>query len=46
MQTVVGTMIMTNDDNNYMSKSRAVFLAWKDHTKRTVAFTKTLTHMI
>lgn len=39
-------LILRNDENNFMSKQRAYFLSWRDHTKRTVAFCKTLTHVI
>lgn len=39
-------IINRNDTCHFMSKRRAVFLAWKDHTKRTVAFCRTLRHVI
>lgn len=39
-------LILRNDENHMMSKRRAFFLGWKDHTRRTVAFCRTLTHVI
>jgi len=39
-------LVRTNMKNNFMSKLRAYFLAWHDHTKRTVSFVRTLTHVI
>lgn len=42
----MGQLIAKNDECHFQSRMRACFLAWRDHTRRTVAFVNTLTHVI